>query len=294
MSNTSSTTVIIAVPGGQETQELSLQSAQEAFARGEIEPTRWAWCRTQQNWKPIAELPEFQFAVQPKVAVEPVPVAEAQVTPVVKARPVLATAIPAVQARQIVQTVPRVKSGKELVVKEESTFSFFKLFVIGLGFAIIAVVGVNYVLVDQPLSNNLAKTSFSTVPVYSHLGAFFQPDTIIIHLQPSPSVTPESLPNFLISLAQSTPAQPINHQPFSTVGLTSAWTSQLLMSGSDWQTLAGMINATDDAKKEFILTRMGYPDGERLLTLSNLIGPDAQVARRNQAWQVLTSTLVRN
>ena len=285
MNNTSSPTVIIAVPGGQETQELSLELAKAAFARGEIEPTRWAWCRTNQNWKPISELPEFQFEPNPVPVAQPAPVA--RVTPV-------AAAVPVVQARPIVQTVQRVKSGKELVVKEEPSFSFFKFFVMALGLAVVGVVGANYVLVSQPLSSNLLKTNFATTPVYAHLGAFFQPDTVIIHLRPSSNVNSKNLANFLTNLAQSTPTQPINQQPFSTVGLTSAWTSQFLMAGADWKTLGGMANATDDQQKDFILTHIRYPNGQPLVNPSHNVDPDSQAVtdRRNTGWENLSSTLV--
>jgi len=305
MSNTSSTTVIIAVPGGQETQELSLESAKAAFARGEIEPTRWAWCRTHKNWKPIAELPEFQFVPTPAQA--PIqPTGFAPAATVAKAEPVVASAnpvakvkataaavTPAVQARPVVQTVRRVKSGKELVVKEESTFSYFKLFVIGLGLAVAGIVGANYLLVDQPLTTNLQNTSFASTAVHAHLGAFFQPDTIIIHTPASSTVTATNLADFLIALAKSTPTQPINHLPFATVGLTTAWSSQFLMSGDDWQALAKMTSASDEEKKDFILTRIGYPDGHRLLATDKNLGPDAVTARRDAAWTTLASVLAQ-
>jgi hypothetical protein len=207
--------------------------------------------------------------------------AAAAITPAVKA-----------QARPVVQTVLRAKTAKDFVVKEAPTLSSFKIFVLVLTVLVGGVVGANYLLVDKPLADNLLKTSFATTPVYAHLAAFCQPDTIIIHLRPSTNISSTSMANYLVALAQSTPTQPLNHQVFSTVGLTSAWTSQLLMSGNDWQTLAGMADASDNEKKDFILTHIGYPTGQRLMSATSNLTPEAALDRRNQNWQALTSILV--
>src|ERR1700677_1646241 len=80
-------TLILAVPGSQETQELPLPAIREALARGEIEPTCWAWCHRQQDWKPVSELMELDAAsveMPPHVTVSSVPTTQTQTDYVVK------------------------------------------------------------------------------------------------------------------------------------------------------------------------------------------------------------------
>ena len=179
-------------------------------------------------------------------------------------------------------------------VEEESEFSFFKLFVILLALAVIGIAGANYFLLDQPLRTNLGETSFATVPVHAHLGAFLQTNTLAIHLLPTQNVQENTLADFLVNLAKSTPDEPFNQQPFKTIGLTSAWTSQYIISGADWQSLGQMDKSTADEKKSFILDHLLYPGGQHLVKAKSDVDPDALVQLQDKAWQSLFSSLVHS
>ncbi len=267
MSNLSTTTVLIAIPGTQETKEWSLTDARAALARGEIESNQWAWSVADNDWKTVGELPELNADYEAAVAQVHVPVANRAPVRLVQSR------------------------GHE-VVREESGFSFFKMFLVILALAIAGLVGVNYLMVDQPLRMNLTQTLFPTAQVHGHLGAFCQKDTLVIHVLPTKEIDAEKLADFLVSLAASTPPSPFDAAPFATIGLSSGWTSQVLMSGADWKSLAQMDKASAQEKEDFILAHMIYISGEPLLIVSRKItDPDALAKRRTQAWENLQGTL---
>jgi hypothetical protein len=154
---------------------------------------------------------------------------------------------------------------------------------IGLGVLILLVLAGNYLLVDQPLTSNLAKTHYSGVTVYAHLGAFMQPNVLVIHIPPSASVTPETLTDFLVTLAHSTPDSPLTGEPFARVALTSGWTGQYSFSGYSWKELGDMANQSEDQRKEDIMTRMDYANGQSILPESTM-NQEAQQAQRDVIW----------
>jgi hypothetical protein len=262
MSQTKTTTVIIAIPGGQETRELSLAAAHAAIARGEIEPHHWAWSPGHNDWKQVSELPELQF----------IPIAPPRTIP----------------------ALDRKKAAASLVVQEAPGFGPFKIFVLGLALAVLGLAGANYALVDQPLRMNLTQTAFPAVPVHGHLGAFLQPSTMVIHLLPDKTVNADNLADFLVALARSTPPAPFGQEPFATVGLTTAWTSQYLIPGSDWLMLGHMDKSTLEEKQAFILSHFASTSGEPLVEEKKNEDPSSLAQIRAKAWQSLAAGLVHS
>ncbi len=273
MSNISTTTVILAIPGGQETREISIEAAHAAIARGEIEPHHWAWSPHHNDWKQVSELPELQL---PTVSAKPAPAELPQ---------------PRQTTVHVSPAVAKKKTAANHVVKEEEGFSYFKFFVVALLVAILAIVGANYALVDQPLRLNLTQTTFPAVPVHGHLGAFLQPDALVIHLLPDKTVNADNLADFLVALAGSTPHPVLGQTSFTTVGLTRSWTSQYLISGTDWLALGQLVKSSEDEKRKFILTHFSNLTGEPLLVEKKNEDPDAAAQVRAKAWQSLASSL---
>jgi hypothetical protein len=279
--NAKSATLIIAIPGGNETQELPISAAREAIARGEIAPNQWVWSPEHNDWKQVSELPELQPPFENDEQPAPVPMPVPVPTPV---------PVPVATRR----VFSRVKSSGPIVVQEQGHFGFFKFFIVALLLAVVAVIGGNYCLLDQPLEENLAQTPFGAVPVHAHLGAFLQPNALVIHLLPTKALGPDNLADFLVSLAKSTPLQPFNQTAFQTVGLTSAWKSQYMLSGNDWENLGKMEASTEDEKKEFILIHLAYPDGQPLLTIRSDVDPSVVSKFRDKIWQSLFINLVHS
>jgi hypothetical protein len=158
-----------------------------------------------------------------------------------------------------------VRSTGDLQVKHEEGMHFMRWVCLGLGLLIAVVVGTNYFLVDKPLNSNLSETRYANIMVYAHLGAFMQPNVVVIHIPNAPNITPANLTKVLVELARSTPRNPITHELFGRVALTNSWTAQYSFSGDAWNQLAGMTKETDDQRKEFILTELGDAGGQSLM-----------------------------
>jgi hypothetical protein len=159
----------------------------------------------------------------------------------------------------------------------------FKWICIALGLFILAVVGGNYLLVDKPLVSNLGQTRYGNIRVYAHLGAFVQPNVIVIHIPKTSTITPQNLTKYLVELARSTPLNPINHQLFGRVALTNEWTAQYSFSGFDWKKLGDMTKDSEADRKEFLMDEMGDAGGQSLMPESTL-NEAAQQTAREKVW----------
>jgi hypothetical protein len=168
-------------------------------------------------------------------------------------------------------------------VREDDTFHPFKWICIGMGTLVLLVFGANYLLVDRPLISKFAGTSFGKVPVYAHLGAFMQPNVMVIHIPASLKITPDNFADLLVALAHSTPLNPITKDFYERIALTSGWTAQYSFSGNEWKELGDM--GPDEAqRKEFIMDQLGDAGGQPLMPESTL-SEDIQQARRDQVWK---------
>jgi hypothetical protein len=174
-------------------------------------------------------------------------------------------------------------------VKEEDDGSHpVKWVCIGLGILILFVLGGNYLMVDRPLVSNLSQTSYSNVTVYAHYGAFMQPNVMVIHIPASSAITPDNLANFLVTLAHSTPQNPITRDLFERVALTSGWKAQYTFSGYSWKQLGDMGHDDDAQLKEFLMTQMCDASGQPIMPESTL-NEDAQQAARDQVWETFVA-----
>jgi len=170
------------------------------------------------------------------------------------------------------------------VVKEDDEGSHpVKWVCIGLGILILFVLGGNYLMVDQPLVSNMSQTPYSNVTVYAHYGAFMQPNVMVIHIPASATLTPDNLADFLVTLAHSTPQNPITRDLFERVALTAGWTAQYSFSGYSWKELGDMGHDNAARRKEFLMAQMCDAGGQPLMPESTL-NEEAQQAARNQVW----------
>jgi hypothetical protein len=218
-------------------------------------------------------------AAKPKVAVAPMPQAASASVPKVKAAST-ASAKPAVKAPAPIL----VQSTGDLHVKHEEGMHFMKWVCLVLGLLIAAVVGTNYFLVDKPLVSGLSETRYGIIPVYAHLGAFVQPNVVVIHLPKSSSIIPSNLTKVLVEIARNTPKNPVTHQAFGRVALTNSWTAQYSFSGSDWEKLSQMTRESSDSDREdFIMETMGDAGGQSLMPESTL-NEDLLKAKREEIW----------
>jgi hypothetical protein len=303
MSNAALRTLILAVPGTQDTHELDLDSIRAGVARGEIALDNWAWSPTRNEWLPLAQLPEY--AESPTVSAAPVAVAVAapvavaavaQATPVVKvaqATPVrVATAAHIPAARQVTAQGAPGKMAATYYSKpivEHREFPVFKILFAIMGVFIVAVIIVNYFMVDQPFRAALAKTPFSNIQAHAHLGAFAQPNAMLIHIVPNAALTDDNFADFLTALAQSAPRTVIAGKSITTLGLTSKWLSQYVITSDDWDGFADMSGYSLEEKKKFVLEHLEKSDGTPIYVVARNEKPDVQHAHEDAAWDELVT-----
>jgi hypothetical protein len=176
-----------------------------------------------------------------------------------------------------------VRSSGDLKVDEHDESHPLKWVCIGLGALILFVLGANYLLVDQPLASGISQTPYSKVTVYGHLGAFLQPNVIVIHIPRSAAITPDNLVDFLVTLAHNTPENQLTRDIYARVALTSGWTAQYSFSGYNWMQLGEMTHDSEGQRKEFIMAQMGDGNGDPVLPESTL-NQQMSETEREQVW----------
>jgi hypothetical protein len=309
--------LILHVKGTEaETTELPKHAVRAAISQGQLTHSQLIWSSADNAWKQVRELPDLlpsqKLAPSPsREAAVPVPRAVDAVIPESPTGPVARAASagpPRVRVASASAGPPRVRvasasagtptvrasaqasvpSTRGFEVKEDEGSHPLKWICIGLGILILLVLGGNYLLVDQPLVSNLGQTSYSNVRVYAHLGAFMQPNVMVIHIPASSTITPDNLTDFLAALARSTPQNPINRDLFARVALTSGWTVQYSFSGYSWKQLGDMRQEDKAQQKEALLDRLGDAGGQPLMPESTL-NEAAQQATRDKVWNTFVA-----
>jgi hypothetical protein len=301
----SNTHLILHVKGTeQETTTLPKQVVRAAILQGQITHSQLIWSPEDNAWKQVRELPHLLPSQKlapaptprlgtgalPKVEGVPQPRIGTGALPKVKAAP-QAGATPQVAVKASAQT-PRMMAAVAKPAAatgysddgEHHEFNLFKWICIVLSIVILGAVGFNFVMVDQPLMEKLGKTSYRNVTVYAHLGAFMQPNVLLIHVPPSSQVTDANLVDFLTTLARSTPRSPVSDVLFDRVALTPGWTGLYAFSGSDWKQLGEMQDATEAERKMFILEKMTDPAGQSLVSSHSSLNEEARQAEREKVW----------
>jgi hypothetical protein len=198
------------------------------------------------------------------------------------------------QVRVVAATPVIFRSNGGFDVKEDlDGIHLLKWVCIGLSLLLLLVLGGNYLLVDQPLVSNLGKTSYSKVTVYGHLGAFVQPNVLVIHIPASSAITPDNVADFIVALAQSTPQSPITRDDYSRVALTSEWTAQYSFSGGSWKELGEMRDEDKAELKGEVLSRLADAGGNPLMPESTL-NEAAQQAARERVWDTFATRFTAN
>ncbi len=296
-----------------ETAELPKHVVRAAISEGQITHSQLIWSPAESAWKQVRELPELlpsqklapppsrapaasvprvADAIIPESPAGPVPRAVVAVgsagTPQMRVAsaetPRVRAAAPAAETPSVRAAAPAaVRSTASFKVKQEAESSLMKWICIGLGTLILLVFAGNYLLVDRPLVSNLGKTSYSNVTVYAHLGAFIQPNVMVIHIPASSKITPDNLTDFLATLARSTPENPITRDLYTRVALTSGWKAQYSISGYSWKELGDMQHEDKAEQKEALLGRLADASGEPLMPESTLSDSEQQ-AKRERVW----------
>jgi hypothetical protein len=281
------------VTGTDQSQPLPRAEVLAAIAQGSITQSQLIWSPADSAWKPVREIPDLQ--PQPPrtipVARPAIPVAAARERPKtssVKISQVVARAAPAqtsIPSPRVVTAAEKAgrRTGKSVVVDEKDDGVHILRWLCAIpGILIVVLVALNYFLVDGPLVSALRQSAFPTTTVYAHLGAFVQPNALVIHIPSNSAITRDTLPDFLLALARSTPADPLGGA-FTRVSLTTGWTGRYTFSGPDWKQLGDMSGDSEDGIKAFLLDHAGDAAG------AGIIPPRVKVNgqwvdQRDKAW----------
>jgi hypothetical protein len=283
MPDHTSSLLFLAVPGTQETRQLDLESVRDAVARGEIGLDNWAWSADRNEWVPLAQLPEFA-APAPAMAVPPEPMTIVRVEP----KPVTAVAAPMkAQAGAMPHAATYFSKSMDDHPHEAPVL---RILFIGLGLVIVALVVVNYFLIEQPFRTKMATTPFADVSAHAHLGAFMQPTALLIHVLPNAKINSDNFADLLTALAQSAPRHALPGMDFKTVSLTPGWLGRYLISSDDWAGFADMSGFTPDEKRQFVLTHVERGGGAPLLTVHRNETLDQRNAEEDAVWRQLVAT----
>jgi hypothetical protein len=131
------------------------------------------------------------------------------------------------------------------------------------------------------------------VPVYAHLGAYIQPNVIVIHIPGSSTVTKDNLTDFLIAVAHSTPTVPMSGNLYARIALTSGWTADYSLTGYAWKQLGDMEKEDEAARKEFILDQLGDATGDPLVVATPNEDETKLQAERDKVWDAFAAKFAR-
>ena len=227
--------------------------------------------------------PQVRVATaQPSATPRVKAVATPTATPVVKAQPQATV--------KVKQSAPR-RSTAHLEVKSDDESHPLKWLCIGLGALIVLIIGGNYLLVDQPLASGMGQSPYTTAPVFAHLGAFVQPNVLVIHVRTAP-LTADHLSDYLVTLAHNTPQSPFSHQAFDRVAITTGWLAHYTITGGNWQQLGDMPHDNKDAQKNLLLDFLCDGGGQKLVEVSPLLDHDAVKAERDKVWSTVTAYFI--
>jgi len=297
--------LILHVKGTEDqTTELPKQVVRAAIADGRITRSQLIWSAAHNAWKQVRELPHLlpsqklapaptarprvATGALPKVATGSLPKVATGGLPKIAAPQYQTGAIPRVTVK-----TPETQAAKSMsaessdyrVVEAREGLNPFQWLCIALGVGIVLVVGLNYLLVDQPLASRMSHTSYAQVTVYGHLGGFMQTEALVIHLPPSSVVTSSNLTDFFVTLARNTPAAPLTSDPFERVSLTAGWIGQYSITGHAWKEFGEMGQENEAQRKEFLLDRMEDVGGRPLITPNPNLDDAAQQAARDKIWE---------
>ena len=262
-----STTYTLAVPGSDQTREISQESLLEEIAQGKVSEDFWVWSPKDNDWKQISEFPALQGAAARRLSARP------------------AQAIRAVSSEESSRPVARKRAVRRRVEDDRPDgFPYIKLSIGLLWIVVAAVIALNYLWVDKPLNAFIAKTPYLLVPVHAHLGSFVQPDAIVLHILPTQELNAGNFADFLQKLAHGTPAQAFKPEPYEVVTLTPAWFGEFAMPGSDWNKLAHMDGAKTEAIRDFVSSHLCNLGGEPLVGHKATLDSTQFAAAKVKVW----------
>lgn len=313
------TMMFVALPGTDPYAEVPKKQVKDQLDKGLLKQSALIWSQKHNSWKQARHITQLIASklqprpaqaplagqAQPRATVQPgaaqpkaqaakpaAPIKVASVPKNAGAKPAAVTpGAPAAAAAK-----PAAPAAHELHLEGEGahrTPMWLKAVCAALVVIILGLMALNWYYVDHAIKSNLAEdnTAFKEVPLYAHLGGFFQASSLIIHLRPTDTVTRENFLQYLSAIANATPDRPMSTRAFDVVSLSSGWSADYHMSGRNWRRLAKS-DLSDDDRRAILLESVYIAGGEKLIPRSNL-DASGQLALETKRWNEFVSTFVR-
>lgn len=314
------TMMFVALPGTDPYAEVPKKQVKEQLDKGLLKQSALIWSQKHNSWKQARHITQLIASkLQPRPAQAPL-AAQAQPrtqAPAATAQPKVQVTKPAAAVK--VPSVPKNVAAKPAAVSPAPAVStpaaatpaktvptdltgegshrtplWLKAVCAALVVIIIALMGLNWYYVDNAIKSNLAEdnTAFKNVPLYAHLGGFFQASNLIIHLRPTDTATRENFVQYLSAIATATPDRPMSTRPFDVVSLSSGWSAEYHISGRNWRRLAKP-DLSEDDRRAILLESVYIAGGEKLIPRSNL-DASGQQALETKRWNEFVTTFVKH
>ncbi|PAW78584.1 MAG: hypothetical protein B9S32_06585 [Verrucomicrobia bacterium Tous-C9LFEB] len=313
------TMMFVALPGTDPYAEVPKKQVKDQLDKGLLKQSALIWSQKHNSWKQARHITQLIASklqprpaqaplagtAQPRVNVQPVAAAQPKAQTVKPAAPIKVASVPknagakpaASHAAPAAAAKPATPAAShDLHLEGEGahrTPMWLKAVCAALVVIILGLMALNWYYVDHAIKANLAEdnTPFKEVPLYAHLGGFFQASNLIIHLRPTDTVTRENFLQYLSAIANATPDRPMSTRAFDVVSLSSGWSADYHMSGRNWRRLAKP-DLSDDDRRAILLESVYIAGGEKLIPRSNL-DASGQLALETKRWNDFVSTFVK-
>lgn len=295
------TMMFVALPGADPYAEVPKKQVKEQLDKGLMKQSALIWSQKHNSWKQARHITQLiANKLQPRPAQAPL---AAQVRPQVQGQ-----AKPAVAAQAKVHpqaatpkapSVPKSTAAKPAAAATDFTIEtpqrtplWLKAVCAALVVIIIALIALNWYYVDSAIKANLVEdnTPFKEIPIYAHLGGFFQAGNVILHLRPTDKVTRENFLQYISAVAAATPNRPFSNNPFTIVSLSNGWSANYHIAGRQWQRLAKG-DLSNEERRAILLENTFVAGGDKLVPRSNLDASGRQ-ALEDKRWNEFVMTFV--
>lgn len=299
------TMLFVALPGSDPYAEVPKRQVKEQLDKGLLKQSALIWSQKHNSWKqarhitqlianklppraaqaPLTQQPRAPHVSQPATAGQP---------KIHQAPSVKAPSVPK-KAAQPTKVTGTASPEAEVFTLEQSHGAplWLKAICAALVVIILALLCLNWWYVDKAIKDNLVEdnTAFKNVPVYAHMGGFFQVTNLVIHFRPTSEVTKENVLAYLAAVAAATPDRPFSTNSFNTVSLALGWGANYHIAGRHWRRL-GKPDLTDEDRRAILEENLFIAGGDKLLPRTNLdaIG---QAKMQEKRWNDFLASFVR-
>lgn len=301
------TMMFVALPGTEPYTELPKKQVKEQLDKGVLKQSALIWSQKHNSWKQARHITQLIASkLQPRPAQAPL---ASQPRPQIQVKGAVAPQIKAVAQPQAKRSAQPAAAKAPAVAKKTASAAttpsadlslepphrtpmWVKALCAGLIVVILMLTALNWYHVDSAIKANLVEdnTPFKEAPLYAHLGGFFQPNILVIHLRPTDKVNRENFLQYLSAIAAATPHRPFSDRNYEVVSLSSGWSGDYQLSGYQWKRL-GKPDISDDDRRAILVQNLYVAGGDKLIPKNSLDASGRQ-ALEDKRWNEFVLTFI--